>query len=70
MKNFLNDAIICNITPAVIQKSIKLLEINTLRAMDALHVGCAIEWKAELFVSFDKRQISAAKNSGLKTVLL
>jgi predicted nucleic acid-binding protein len=64
----LNDATICNITPVVIQKSIILLEKNTLRAMDALHIGCALEWKAELLVSSDKRQISAAEKAGLKTV--
>jgi len=33
--------------------------------MDALHVVCALEWKAQLFVSSDKRQISAAKRAGL-----
>ena len=64
----LNDATICNITPDVIQTSIILLETNTLHAMDSLHIGCALEWKAGLFVSSDIRQISAAKKAGLKTV--
>jgi predicted nucleic acid-binding protein len=36
--------------------------------MDALHIGCALEWEAELFVSSDKRQILAAKKAGLKVV--
>ena len=70
MKNRLNieikDIIILNITPAVVQKSISLLELNRLRAMDALHIACAIEWNADLFVSADHRQIKAAKNYGLK----
>ena len=70
MKNRLNaeikDAIILNITPAVVQKSISLLELNRLRAMDALHIACAIEWNTDLFVSADHRQIKAAKNYGLK----
>ena len=64
----LNDATICNITPHVIKKSIELLERNASRTMDALHIGCALEWKAELFVSSDKRQISAARKAGLKVV--
>jgi predicted nucleic acid-binding protein len=59
---------ICNITPHVIKKSIELLEKDTLRTMDALHIGCALEWEAELFVSSDKRQILAAKKAGLKVV--
>jgi predicted nucleic acid-binding protein len=52
----------------VIKKSIELLEKDTLRTMDALHIGCALEWEAELFVSSDKRQILAAKKAGLKVV--
>ena len=34
---------------------------------DALHVACALEWGAELFVSSDKRQVRAATRSGLAT---
>jgi predicted nucleic acid-binding protein len=33
--------------------------------LDALHIACALEWKAELFVSSDNRQIKAAKQAGL-----
>ena len=41
-----------------------------LRGMDALHIACAVEWGAELFVSSDKAQLAAAKKAGLsvKTV--
>jgi len=65
-----NDSIIINITPTVVSKSTILLEKYVLRGMDALHVACAIEWKSDLFVSSDTRQIEAAKRSGLKTVLI
>ena len=61
------DATVLQITPAVISRSVKLLEANVLRAMDALHVACALEWRAELFVTADRRQLMAAKNSGLLT---
>ena len=44
-----------------------LLEHNVLRAMDALHVACALEWQAELFVTADKRQLKAARKSGINT---
>lgn len=61
------DATVLQLTPAVISSSVRLLEHNVLRAMDALHVACALEWKADLFVTSDKRQLDAATNSGLGT---
>jgi hypothetical protein len=36
-----------------------------LRALDALHVACAFEWKADLFITSDKRQFKAAINTKL-----
>jgi predicted nucleic acid-binding protein len=59
------DSVILQITPSVISSSVKLLENNVLRAMDALHVACALEWKADIFVTADRRQLFAAKNAGL-----
>ncbi len=64
------DITIINLTPEVISKTTRLLEDNALRAMDALHVACALEWGAELFVSSDKQQIIAAGKSGLITKLI
>jgi predicted nucleic acid-binding protein len=60
------DAIIVNLTPEVIMASTKLLEASPLRAIDALHVACALVWGAQLFVSSDKQQLKAAKKAGLK----
>ena len=60
-----NDATVIQITPAVISHSVKLLENNILRAMDSFHVACALEWRADLFVTADKKQFRAAKNTGL-----
>ncbi|MCK4469698.1 MAG: type II toxin-antitoxin system VapC family toxin [Desulfobacterales bacterium] len=62
-----HDATVIQITPAVISHSVKLLEKNVLRAMDALHVACALEWQADIFVTADRRQSIAAKNAGLLT---
>ncbi len=67
LKDF-EDITVCNITPAVIGQTIHILETNTFRTLDALHIGCALEWKAEVFVSSDLRQISAGKKIGLKVV--
>ena len=61
------DATVLQITPSVISRSVKLLESNVLRSLDALHVACALEWQADLFVTSDRRQFMAATNTGLCT---
>ena len=61
------DVIIINLTLDVIETCIGVLETNSLRTMDALHVACAMAWEADLFVSSDHRQVTAAKAAGLKT---
>ena len=52
---------ICQLSLEVIRTCVTLLEHADLRAMDALHIACAIEAKASLFVSSDERQLAAAK---------
>ncbi|MFP4573886.1 MAG: type II toxin-antitoxin system VapC family toxin [Desulfobacterales bacterium] len=64
------DATVLQLTPAVISRSVKLLEDNILRAMDALHVACALEWKTDLFVTSDRKQLKAAIKSGLQAEYL
>ena len=61
---------ICQLSDAVIKASISILEHSEIRAMDALHVACAIESKVALFVSSDKRQILAAKKFNLMVYLV
>lgn len=62
-----DEAFVVNITPNLIARAVNVLEANSLRAMDAIHVASALEWGAGLFVSADHRQLRAAKKSGLKT---
>ena len=62
-----HDADIINLTTSVVGSSITVLEANPARALDALHVACALEWGADLFVTSDKRQLDVAKRAGLKT---
>ena len=62
----LTDVDICQITPPVLTSALALLEANPLRAMDALHLACAINVRTELFISADRRQLNAAKNAGMK----
>lgn len=62
------DIDICQITPGVLTAAISLLEKNQLRAMDALHVACALAVEPNVFVSADHRQLAAARKAGLKIV--
>lgn len=62
----IEDADIINLTPSVLKKTTELLESNILRSLDAIHIACALEWQSELFVSSDKRQVTAAIKSGLQ----
>lgn len=64
----LADVDVCQITPEVLASVVSLLELHPLRAMDALHVACAIACKPDVFVSADHRQLSAARKAGLKVV--
>ena len=64
----LGDAEICEITTVVMSQVIRLLESNPLRAMDAIHLACALAYRPDVFVSADHRQIAAAKRARLKVV--
>lgn len=61
------DADIINLTVSVVGSTIGVLETSPIRAMDALHIACALEWGAQLFVSSDNRQLSAARRAGMNT---
>lgn len=64
------DAVVVNLTPDVIQRTIKVLETTPVRTMDALHIASALAWGADLFATADQRQLSAAKVLGLKVRLV
>jgi predicted nucleic acid-binding protein len=64
----IEDMSVCDVTVPVVGKAVSLLERHSLRTLDALHLACAAVWQADLFVSADRRQISAARNSGLRVL--
>ena len=64
----LADVDICQLTPDVLASAVSLLESHPLRAMDALHVACALAVEPDSFVSADLRQHAAARKAGLKIV--
>lgn len=61
----LADIEIVNVVPTVVGRAVRLLEDNSLGALDALHLGCAIEAQANVFASADQRQIEAGRRSGV-----
>lgn len=63
-------ATIIHLTADVISTAVHLLETNALRAMDALHIAGAVEWEADLFVTADHRQLTAAQKAGLNAQLV
>lgn len=65
----IEDAALCDLAPTVMAQTVLALE-NTLRAMDAIHIGSAMILKADVFVSADKRQCEAAVQVGLRVVSL
>lgn len=62
----IEDAAICDLTPEVLAQSIVSLESNVLRGMDAIHIGSAVILKADVFISADERQRTAAVRAGLR----
>ncbi|MDZ4253341.1 MAG: type II toxin-antitoxin system VapC family toxin [Sulfuritalea sp.] len=62
----LADVDVCQITPGVLASVVSLLETQPLRAMDALHLACALAVAPDIFVSADQRQLAAARRAGLK----
>ena len=54
----------------MIKKAVILLEKNVLRTLDAIHIACAYEWDADMFLTSDKRQIKAAKKELKKVKLI
>ena len=57
----IKDIDIVQLTDSVLQNTIKLLEKHILRTLDAIQIASAVEWKADAFITSDKRQINAAK---------
>lgn len=64
------DIALCDLTPTVIHHAVRGLESHVLRGMDAIHIGCALAWQSEVFITADLRQSVAAQAAGLRLVAL
>ncbi|MHB2018095.1 MAG: type II toxin-antitoxin system VapC family toxin [Candidatus Xenobia bacterium] len=59
-------ATIIDLTPRVLQAAVECLERFPLRTLDALQLGAAMVSHAELFVSSDRAQCTAARGMNLQ----
>ena len=56
--------------PAVIKLSIKCIEENNIRTLDAVQVASAVVAQADLFVTSDRKQAKAAAAAGLEVEIV
>lgn len=68
MQADLSDADLCDLSQDTFEQALHCLENHPLRALDALHVGSALVYQPDLFVSADRRQTTAASREGLAVV--
>ncbi len=66
----LSDADLCDLSQEAFEQTLRCLESHALRAIDALHVGSALAYKPDLFVSADRRQAEAAGLEGLAVLYI
>ncbi len=66
----IEDAALCDLTPAVLAQAVSSIENNVLRGMDSMHIGSAVVLKADIFISSDQRQCEAASRAGLRVELV
>jgi predicted nucleic acid-binding protein len=64
----LSDADLCDLSQDAFEQALRCLELHPLRAFDALHIGSALVYQPDLFVSADRRQAKAADREGLAVV--
>jgi uncharacterized protein len=70
LESDLADATIIQIVDEVLLGAIRLLEVQPLRASDALQISSAVVWGADVFVSADRQQCIAARAAKLTVVRL
>jgi predicted nucleic acid-binding protein len=61
----IQDVYLIQIEKEIIQNAITSIELSPLKALDSIHIGCALTWRPDFFVSSDIQQIAAAKKTGL-----
>ena len=70
LESDLADTALIQVVDDVLLRSIRLLEAHPLRASDAIQIASALAWSADIFVSADARQCTAARAAGLDVIRL
>ena len=65
MTEDLGEALVVDVNEQVVPITVRCLEANPLRGLDAIHVGTAIACSVDLFVTADRQQARAARRQGL-----
>jgi uncharacterized protein len=60
------DITLVQIDAAAIRESVVAIESLPLKALDSIHIGCALQCKPDFFISSDLQQIAAARKMGLR----
>jgi hypothetical protein len=61
----IRDITLIAIDTRVVNYSIRAIETSPLKALDSIHIACALVWKPDYFISSDFQQIAGAKKMGL-----
>jgi hypothetical protein len=62
----LHDVTVILSSLSVVHRAIRSIETSQIKSLDAFHVGCALEYEPDFFISSDKQQLIAAAKLGLK----
>jgi uncharacterized protein len=62
----LRDVTIISFSPETVTMAIDSIERSPLKTLDAAHIGCALEYQPDFFVSSDIQQLHAAGRAGLR----
>ena len=61
----IRDITLIAIDSQIVNYAVRAIETSPLKALDSLHIACALLWKPDFFVSSDFQQIAGAKKMGL-----
>ena len=67
----IRDIAVVSLSPEIVKRAISAIESSSLKTLDAVHIGCALEYQPDYFISSDKQQSLSARKSGLtvKTIM-
>jgi len=62
----IRDISIIQVDAETVYGAVAAIESSPVKTLDAVHIGCAMAWRPDFFVSSDSQQLTAAKQMGLK----